>query len=49
MGEARPQDIVQYAAGETDAKSVIDLMSRYLENMMELRLKTMKCFHEKSL
>lgn len=49
MGEARPQDIVQYAAGETDAKSVIDLMSRYLENMMELRLKTMKCFREKSL
>lgn len=49
MGGARPQDIVQSAAGEPDAKSVIDLMSRYLENMMELHLKTMKCFREKSL
>lgn len=49
MGGARPQDIVQSAAGEQEAGSVIDLMSRYLENMMEVHLKTMKCFREKSL
>ena len=49
MGKARPQDIVQAAADEAEAKETIELMEQYLENMMDLRLKTMRYFREKSL
>ncbi|MEG0702169.1 MAG: DNA repair protein RecO [Christensenella sp.] len=44
LAATRPQDIVKTGRENTDDMSIVSLMAEYLENMMELHLKTMKCF-----
>lgn len=48
LSETRPQDIARAKAENADDLSLIRLMALYLESMMEVHLKTMKCFRENS-
>ncbi len=48
LAQMRPQDIAQANEPYTGDTGLILLMAGYLENMMELHLKTMKCFRENS-
>jgi len=49
LADTRPQDIAAAKAETADDTGLVRLMAGYLENMMEVRLKTMKCFRENSL
>ena len=45
----KPKQVSEIRTLERDAKGAIDLLSKYLDSMMEIRLKTMKCLPENSL
>lgn len=45
----RPKQVSEITTGEDDAKGVVFLLGKYLDSMMEIRLKTMKFLKENSL
>lgn len=49
MSALKPKQVSEIRTSEEDAKGVVALMAKYLDSMMEIRLKTMKCLPENSL
>lgn len=48
LAKTRPQDIAETKIESADDIGLVRLMAGYMESMMEIHLKTMKCFRENS-
>ncbi len=49
LKDIKPKQVSEITIGEEEAKGVVFLLAKYLDSMMEIRLKTMKCLPENSL
>ncbi len=45
LANTKPKEANGITLEERDARGVVKLLERYLDAMMEIKLKTMKCFH----